>query len=48
MIWIILYAELAEFICNIEIRDLIWQDRIDREGIDPYCRNCDIPEGMDW
>jgi hypothetical protein len=48
MVWLIFKLELWRRRRSIEQchnwHEAMFRDRFDRE----YCRDCDVPEGMDW
>ncbi len=48
MMWMILSIELA--IAQIKIDRCLAArgEQIDALDFNPYCRDCDVPEGMDW
>lgn len=48
MMWMLLYLKAIVDLANIEVITANRQERIDRLDFNPYCRDCDVPEGMDW
>jgi hypothetical protein len=48
MIWIIFRIDVAIAQIKIKERYAARGEQIELLDFNPYCRDCDVPEGMDW
>jgi hypothetical protein len=48
MSWIFFYIDAIALIAKINFARASRQEQIDNFDFNPYCRDCDVPEGMDW
>jgi hypothetical protein len=48
MTWMILYLNAIELAAKITICTASRQEQIESIDFHPDCRDCNLPEGMDW